>query len=489
MSPIPSLTGLRFERPFLALASSTQDLVILTDLRQNIIFVNDGAAGIAGFDRNELLGAPIRRLFGEKQARSHAGLIERLAKAKRPWHGSLALRAKDGSPVDVDLSIELIYDSRGEPAGLLSVGKDARVQHERSQRPWEEYGRLLSICESMEDGVAVCSQQGAVLMCNDAYARKLGYDKRDVVGTTLPYPWTDLVNAERMRTALRLFLKERSLSNHLIAVQRKDGSTAIVSLGLAPFRNNGRATSKIVMNVRDVTDVQYAQEARRASDQLYRLQLEVKRKAQRLQTLQEINAFVLNNADVDLIFKAITTGIKNLVGHDLAGIYLYDPDRELFFAHTLSKQTPFSRRLAKFPLPIGVGILGMAAISGKMVWVNNAQLDPRSRYPKGMRPEKEHFIAVPLKGRNSIFGILVVARNRDPEFIEEEANIVRSFADAATVALENAQLHHELKLMPEETRRVLRPPSIPGSRSAQVKRDGLRAGGRRLSRETPPPMR
>ena len=50
-----------------------------------------------------------------------------------------------------------------------------------------------------------------------------------------------------------------------------------------------------------------------------------------------------------------------------------------------------------------------------MVWVNNAQLDPRSRYPEGMRPEREHFIAVPLKGRMSIFGILVVARNRDPD--------------------------------------------------------------------------
>ena len=80
-----------------------------------------------------------------------------------------------------------------------------------------------------------------------------------------------------------------------------------------------------------------------------------------------------------------------------------------------------------------------------MVWVNNAQLDPRSKYPPAMRPEKEHFIAVPLLSRGSLIGVLVVARNRDPEFIEEETEIVRSFAEAATVALDNERLLDELR--------------------------------------------
>jgi GAF domain-containing protein len=74
-----------------------------------------------------------------------------------------------------------------------------------------------------------------------------------------------------------------------------------------------------------------------------------------------------------------------------------------------------------------------------MVWVNNAHLDPRSRYPTGSRPGIEHFIAAPLKSKGHIFGILVVARNRDPLFTEEEANVVKSFADAVAVALEVGQ--------------------------------------------------
>ncbi len=167
---------------------------------------------------------------------------------------------------------------------------------------------------------------------------------------------------------------------------------------------------------------------------------DVKQKAVRLQTLQETNLLVLKNASASRVFRQITSGISRLVEHDLAGFYAYDAPSGTLMPHTLSKQTPFSRKLAKFPLALGQGIVGQAAVSGKMVCVNNAQLDPRSKYPPRMRPQKEHFIAVPLKGRDSTFGVLVVSRNRDPEFVEEEALVVKSLADAATVALENARL-------------------------------------------------
>jgi GAF domain-containing protein len=106
-----------------------------------------------------------------------------------------------------------------------------------------------------------------------------------------------------------------------------------------------------------------------------------------------------------------------------------------------------------------------------------------------MRPEKEHFIAVPLKGRNSIFGILVVARNRDPEFIEEEALIVKSFADAATVALENAQLHHELSGAREPVRHVPRPATLAGRRAAGKGKGVTLTGRRTFSRSAPPAQR
>lgn len=64
-----------------------------------------------------------------------------------------------------------------------------------------------------------------------------------------------------------------------------------------------------------------------------------------------------------------------------------------------------------------------------------------------MKPAIEHFVAVPLRSNTSTFGVLVVSRNSQPEFNEEEALIVQSFASATTMALENARLSWQLEMI------------------------------------------
>jgi GAF domain-containing protein len=133
-----------------------------------------------------------------------------------------------------------------------------------------------------------------------------------------------------------------------------------------------------------------------------------------------------------------------LVDHDLAGIYVFDGDEKFLRPHTLSRLTPFSRLLGKFPLTPGKGIIGTTVVTGETVLVNDAHHDPRSTYPPGMKPAVEHIIAAPLLGRESTYGILTVSKNRQPGFHEEDALIVKSFADAASMAIDTIRLHADL---------------------------------------------
>lgn len=103
---------------------------------------------------------------------------------------------------------------------------------------------------------------------------------------------------------------------------------------------------------------------------------------------------------------------------------------------TVSKRTPFTRRLAKFSLPLGQGIIGKAAESGTVVLANNAQMDPRSRFQEGLKPEIEHLFAVPPKGKSVLYGVFVVARNGDSGFIEDDVQPVEMLVNAATAAFE-----------------------------------------------------
>jgi PAS domain S-box-containing protein len=427
------------------IATATGDVVFITDQRRTILFANRSACRKTGYTRNELIGRKIHLLYPrEHQAKYTSKIFQALRKRGR-WSGDIELRKKEGTSFWIDAAVVGLFDLNGKAAGMIHLGSDLTERRLLDRHAWESDSRLNSIFETMEDALFVSDLDGKILMCNQAHCAALGYAREEIVGLIPPYPWIGPSDARRLRRAGKLVLRNGALRNFTLHWKRRDGKSLIVSVAISAFREGRGVISGFIHNVRDITEVQHMEELQRSSEQIDRLVADVRRKAVRLRTLEDINRLVLNERNTGRIFRAVTAGIKKLVTHDLAGIYVYDDARGSLVPHTLSKHTPFSRRAATMALPLGEGIIGAAAATGKTVWVNNAQLDPRARYPLAMKPEKEHFIAVPLVSHGSIFGVLVVARNRDPEFIEEETEIVRSFAEAATVALENGRLLDELK--------------------------------------------
>lgn len=428
------------------IARSSSDIVIIADWQRTMLFANSMACEKTGYKQRELAEKKVAILYRkENRSRYTSKIFQHLREHDR-WNGEIEIRKKDGSTFTADTTITVYRDKAGKPAGTISVGRDLTGERLLQQHTMEREDQLLRIIESMDDAVGVCDLEGKVLMCNAAHCAMLGYRKEEIVGARPPYPWVDAHDVDKTLIGFKRLRKEGVLRNFPVTWRRKDNTHLTVSFAVSTLFNSSRQPEGYICTIRDITDVQYVEDLRKTHEQNERLLKDIKYKAVRLSTLERTNTLVLQNAGPSKIFKEITAGVKKLVHHDLAGVYVHDTGRQWLIAHTLSKQTPFSRKLAKFPLPLGKGIIGAAAESGTMVWQNNAEQDPRSKYPPGMKPEKEHFIAVPLKGRKSIFGILVVARHRDPGFIEEEVLIVKSLAEAASVALENSRLFLELSV-------------------------------------------
>ncbi len=472
---------------------SASDVIIVADRSRRIVFVNRSACEKTGFEMKDLIGKNVIALYPKNdQAKYRSRILQSIQKHGR-WFGETEIRKKDGTTFWTETKIYAYFDEEQRISGTIGIGRDLSDRRLLGQHQWESDGQLRTVIESMGDAICVCDTQGKILMCNEAHCEMLGCRREEIIGMQPPYPWVDPIDHRKLRYGFRILLKEGKLKNYTITWHRRNGSTLIVSLAFSPMKSSSGSVNGMVVTARDITDVQYVEELRRTNERMQRLMSDVQRKAERLQTLEAVNSLVLKNADIGRIFRSVVAGIKELVQHDLAGIYMYDSNHECLLPHTLSKQTRFSRKLAKFPLPLGEGIIGAAAISGRLVLANNAQLDPRSRYPDGMRPEREHFIAVPLQGRGSIFGVVVVARNSDPEFIEEEALIVKSFADATAVALENARLFWELNKRQESlARSVTMPEDEDASRKVPM---SFRAPGvskrkrRRQARVTDPAVR
>lgn len=422
----------------------SNDIIIIADRKRTILYANPAVCRKTGYRLKELLGQKLPILYRKEDRAGYAGRILKHIRESGRWRGEVEIRRKNGTTFSTSTVMSAFYDETGSPAGTVGIGRDLTHEKLLLRHALEKEHRLQCIIESMEDAICVCDKEGKILMVNSAHCRMLGYRKEEIVGAKSPYPWIDSADVARSKLLMKRVQKEGSVKNVSLAWRRRDNRRLLVSVAMSQYVTPSRGTDGQVCTIRDITDVQYSEDLRHANEQIQRLIFDIKRKAARLQTLDETNTLMLHQAKISSIFQEITKGVKRLVVHDLAGIYVYDALKKSLVPHTLSKQTAFSRELAKFSLRIGQGIIGEAALTGHLVLANDAHLDPRSRYPKGMKPDCEHFIAVPLKAKNSIFGILVVARHREPGFIEEEAEVIKSFANAASVALENARMISKL---------------------------------------------
>ena len=95
----------------------------------------------------------------------------------------------------------------------------------------------------------------------------------------------------------------------------------------------------------------------------------------------------------------------------------------------------------------GEGITGWAALHREPVRTNQAHLDPRTKTVPGTPDdEAEALITVPLIARDVVKGVLNIYRlGEDASFSDEEFELTTRFADAAALALDNAQIRARLE--------------------------------------------
>ena len=99
------------------------ECVSVTDLEDNIIFVNDAFLKTYGYDRHELIGKPISIVRSDNEVRGTYDTILP-ASIKGGWKGEILNRKKDGTEFPVHLSTAVIYEQNGFPVALIGVATD-----------------------------------------------------------------------------------------------------------------------------------------------------------------------------------------------------------------------------------------------------------------------------------------------------------------------------------------------------------------------------
>ncbi len=113
--------------------------------------------------------------------------------------------------------------------------------------------------------------------------------------------------------------------------------------------------------------------------------------------------------------------------------------------YTFTKQKFLAKRIKRERIPVGHGIIGEVAATGKPILISDASNDPRVPKPADLTLSIRSILLAPLKAHGQILGVLVVVNKRGVGiFTQEELKLVVSLADQAASTVELVKLYGEM---------------------------------------------
>ena len=118
---------------FKAMVESVDDAVIGKTLEGTITSWNPAAARLYGYSAEEVIGKPIALLAPPDRVDELPRMLERLRRGERIEHHETTRLRKDGTRVEVSISVSPILDPQGRPVGATAIAYDVTARKQAEQ--------------------------------------------------------------------------------------------------------------------------------------------------------------------------------------------------------------------------------------------------------------------------------------------------------------------------------------------------------------------
>lgn len=161
----------------------------------------------------------------------------------------------------------------------------------------------------------------------------------------------------------------------------------------------------------------------------------------RLEVILDITRRLMSVTDLDALLRLIAEATTQLLDADRATIFLVDADRG-----ELWSKVALGSGVGEIRLPLGVGIAGAVAKSGKTVNIPDAYADPRFDRQTDRRSgyTTRSLLTYPMNAHDGrVIGVFQAVNKVGGPFTPDDEETLSSLAASAAVAVENAQLVQE----------------------------------------------
>ena len=179
---------------------SVSECVSVTDLDNNILFVNEAFAKTYGYSEDELLGKNITMLRSPRErSQVTKEILDETATAG--WQGELLNRRKNGEEFPIYLSTSVIRDENGRTIALIGVATDITERKQSREALHRSEEQYRSLVDGARDAIFSLSTDAVIKSLNPAFGVITGWKREEWLGKS----FTDLLHPEDRSKAYEIF--------------------------------------------------------------------------------------------------------------------------------------------------------------------------------------------------------------------------------------------------------------------------------------------
>ena len=255
-----------------AVVESSDDAIISKTLEGTITAWNRGAEKVFGYSAAEAVGRSMTLLLPPDRAEEETDILAHVARGESVNHYETIRVRKDGSKINVSVTISPIRDSRGGITGASKIARDITERKSKEEQLKESEDRFRLFVEHAPASLAMFDREMRYLHVSRRWQTDYALGDRDLRGVSHYGVFPEV--PERWKEMHRRGLAGEILQVECDRFDRPDGAVQWIRWEIRPWYDRTGAIGGIVVFTEDITERRAAEEKLRESEHSFHAMLD-----------------------------------------------------------------------------------------------------------------------------------------------------------------------------------------------------------------------